>query len=255
MHPATPVAVTVRDAETNTPVPGAEVVLLYPNSDPGTKPRELGGTTNVTGIAQIRGVTSDDGLPQVRITAPGYILEQRGLPGDTLHTIKANNSFWAFTSHQDPVELALFVYHGPVAAIELTVPIGYRGLIKADVRIREDIVYPRDQRIFAGTVVDGAVQVDGSPLLRSEYKPVFRARYADDTPVPMSVQDNEVGFRWLRTEGRTELFVIGTRAELEGFRRATDKAPTSDSGGKKSGGSGGGGGKRGGGGGNGGGGQ
>ncbi len=248
MHPSTPVAVTVRDAETNAPVPGAEVVFLYPASEPTEKTRDLKATANASGIAQIRDVTSDDGLPQVKITAPGYILEQKGLPGDALRTIKEKNSLWSSSNHSDPVELAMYVYHGPAAAIELTVPVGYRGMIKADVRIREDIVYPREQRIFSGTVVDGAVQVDGSPLLRSEYKPMFRARYADETPVPMNVQDNEVGFRWLRTEGRTEIFVVGTRAEWEGFRRATDKAIAADSGGKKSGG-GGGGGKRGGGGG------
>jgi uncharacterized membrane protein YgcG len=250
MHPSTPVSVAVWDVETKAPVPGAEVAFLYPTSDPSAKSRDLTGTTNASGIAQVRGVTTDDGLPQVKITAPGYILEQKGLPGDALRSIKENNSFWS--SHHNTVELALFVYHGPSAAIELTVPVGYRGMIKADVRVREDIVYPRDQRVFTGIVADGAVQVDGSPLLRSEYKPVFRARYADDTPVPMNVQDNEVGFRWLRTEGRTEIFVIGTRAEWEGFRRATDKTNAADSGGKKNGGSGSGGGRRGGGGGSGG---
>jgi uncharacterized membrane protein YgcG len=249
MHPSSPVAVSVLDAETNAAVPGAEVVLLYPTSDPSAKSRDITATTNPSGVAQIRGVTTDDGLPQVRITAPGYILEQSGLPGSVLHTIKENNSFWSsFSSRHDPVELALYVYHGPSAAIELTVPAGYRGMIKVDVRIREDIKYPRDQRVFTGTVVDGAVQVDGSPLLRSECKPVYRARYTDDTPVPMNVQDNEVGFRWLRTEGRTEIFVIGTRAEWEGFRRATDKAIAADASGKKNSGSGGSGGRRGGGG-------
>ncbi|HEV3383425.1 MAG TPA: hypothetical protein VG097_01350 [Gemmata sp.] len=245
MHPSAPVAVTVLDAETKTPVPGAQVAFLYPTSDSSEKTRDITGTTNASGVAQISGVSTDDGLPQVRITAPGYVLEQSGLPGSALHSIKENNSFWSsFSSHRDPVELPLYVFHGPSAAIELTVPAGYRGMIKVDVRIREDITYPRDQRVFTGTLADGAVQVDGSPLLRSEYKPVYRARYSDDTPVPMNVQDNEVGFRWLRTEGRTELFVIGTRAEWEGFRRATDKAIAADASGKKSGGSGGGGGGR-----------
>jgi hypothetical protein len=245
LRPSTPVSVTIRDAETKAPVPGAEVAFLYPTTNDSTsKPKDVISTTDATGIAQIRGVTSDDGLPQVKVTAPGYIVEQRGLPGDALHAMKENNSFWSITSHHDPIFFEMLIFHGPPAVIELTVPVGYRGLIKADVRVREDIVYQRDQRLFTGTVVDGAVTVDGSPLLKSDYKPIFRARYGDDVPVPVNVQDNEVGFRWLRTEGRTELFVIGTRAELEALRRSTEKANSGDSGGKKNGGGGGGGGGR-----------
>ena len=79
MHPSTPVAVAVRDAETKAPVPGAKVVIFYPNTDPSTKTRELTATTDASGDAQIRGVTSDDGLPQVKVAAPGYILEQSDL--------------------------------------------------------------------------------------------------------------------------------------------------------------------------------
>jgi hypothetical protein len=242
MQSSTPVAVTVRDAETKAPVPGAKVVIFYPNTDPSVKTRELTAITDASGNAQIRGVTSDDGLPQVKIAAPGYILEQSALRGDALRSIKANNSFWSLANHHDPVEYEMSVYRGPAAAVELLVPVGYRGLIKIDVRIREDIVYPPGQRVFIGTVADGAVQVDGSPLLRSECKPMFRARYTNDTLVPMNVPDNEVGFRWLRTEGRTELFVIGTQADCDNYRRITDKSAAVEATGKKNGGGGGGGG-------------
>ena len=139
------------------------------------------------------------------------------------------------------------VYRGPSAAVELNLPVGYLGFIKVDVRVREDISYPPGQRVFTGAVADGAVQVDGSPFCEANASRCSSARYADDTQVPMNVPDNEVGFRWQRTEGRTELFVIGTRADCDNYRRITDKSAATEATGKKSGGGGGGGGRRGGG--------
>ncbi|HEV3440906.1 MAG TPA: carboxypeptidase-like regulatory domain-containing protein [Gemmata sp.] len=250
MHPSIPVAMTIRDAETKAPIPGAEVVFLYPTDDSSSHARDSTGKTDPNGVAQIRAVSADDALPQVKISAPGYLPEQKGLPGDALRAIKAANPFWSSTSHQSPVEIAMEVYRGPVPTVELMVVNGYRGLIKVEVRIREDVVYEPGQRVFPRNVpTDGSVQVEGPPILRRDHGLVFCARYGDDNALipTQDLKDDEVGFRWLRCEGRTEFFVIGTRADLEKFRRAAVKAGGSDSGSDKS--SGKGGGRRGGGGG------
>lgn len=235
MHPTVPVAVTIRDAETKAPVPGAEVTFLYPADDSGTHSRDATGVTNAGGIAQVRATTDADGLPQVKINAANYIADQRMLPGDALRAIRSSSS-WPFTGRTDPVEVSLDVYRGPMPVIDLIVPNGYRGLIKVDVRIREDVAYEQGQRVFRYNVPpDGLVQADGPPILRS-CKPVYFARHLDDTRVPTEVRDDEVGFRWLRAEGRTEVFVIGTKGEWESYRRAGDKGSGSDPGTGKSGG-------------------
>jgi len=250
MHPSIPVAVTIRDAETKAPIPGAEVVFLYPTDDSSSHARDSTGKTDPYGVAQIRAATGDDALPQIKISAPGYLPEQKGVPGDALRAIKAAESFWSSTSHQTPVEIAMEVYRGPVPTVELIVANGFRGLIKVEVRIREDVVYEPGQRVFPRNVPsDGSVQVEGPPILRHDRGPVFCARYGDDNALipTQDLKDDEIGFRWLRCEGRTEFFVIGTRAELEKYRRATAKGGGSDSGSDK--GSGKGGGRRGGGGG------
>jgi hypothetical protein len=247
MHPTVPVAVTIRDAETKAPIPNADVVFLYPTDDSSSHSRDSTGKTNPSGIAQIRAVTGDDALPQVKVSALGYLTEQKGLPGEALRAIKAADPFLSFASHQNPVEVAVEVYHGPLPTVELIVANGYRGIVKIEVRIREDVVYEPGQRVFSRNVPsDGSVQVDGPPILRYDRGPVYCARYADSNNMisTQDLKDDEVGFRWLRCEVRTEFFVIGTRGEWESYRRSAPKSSGSDSGGGK-----GGGGRRGGGGG------
>ena len=192
-------------------------------------------------------------MPQVKLSAPNYLPEKRGLPGDALRGLKANESMWPFFNHPETVTVTMELYHGPIPEIHLLVPPGYRGQIKVDVHVREDVAYQPGLREFQGTVpADGMVQIEGPPILRHGCGPKFRAIYMDEahTEVPTELGPDEVGFRWVRTEGRTEIFVIGTKADYEKYRRAGDKGSSSnsDSNSGKSG-KGGGGGRRGGGGG------
>ena len=255
MHSSVPVALKIRDAETKEPIPAAEVAFLYPTNDSLSHERDSAGKSNPSGIVQLKAITGDDvPPPQVKVMAAGYLVDQRSLPGETLRAIRGSQSFWSFNATpKAPPEVAVDVYRGPGAVIELTLPVGYRGLVKAEVRIREDVVYQPRQRLFSGSLSeDGVVHIEGPPILRHEYKPDFRAKYTDETLVPTipseaKERNEEVGFRWLRSEGATEVFVVGTRVEWESYRRANDKGSGSNSSNSNSGG--GGKGKRGGGGG------
>ena len=246
MHSSVPVAVTIRDAETKAPIPGADVTFLYPNSsdDSLSHLRDSAGKTNASGIVQIRAITGDDvPPPQIKVEVPGYLSQQKIMPGDTLRAVNSSKSFWPFISPRDPIDLGVELYRGPPPVVNLVVPQGFRGIVKVDVRVREDIAYPFGLRTVSADVPpNGSVQVDAPPIFRHENKPEIQARYADESPLPLIPQnardrDNEVGFRWLRCEGRTEIFVVGTKAELESYRRSGDRGSSSDSGnGKKGGG-------------------
>jgi uncharacterized membrane protein YgcG len=259
MHSSVPVTVRIYDAETKAPIQGAEVALVYPKDD-SSQSHDSSGKTDTTGVVQVKAVSGDDvAPPQIKVSAAGYLVEQKAMPGETRRAVNEAKPFWSFgTAPHASVETALYLFRGPGAVIELSVPVGYRGLIKADVRVREDVVYEPFQRVFRGSVpMDGAVLVEGPAIIRQEYKPIFTARYLDGNPVPGIPQEakernDEVGLRWLRTEGATELFVVGTRAELESYRRSTDRGSGKDSGGSGKSGGGGKGGRKGGGGGGGG---
>lgn len=251
MHPSVPVEVTVRDAETKQPIPSAEVALLYPTTNSDTQPHESKATTAPTGNARLTANAGEDAIPQVRIIAAGYLTEEKRLPGDALRALKAADSLWPF-SQPAPVTLTLDVYRGPDPTIDLTVPAKWRGQVRVEVRVREDIAYEPQKRTFTAVVpTDGNVVMEGPPVLKRGRGPIFFAHYADEahTLVPSEAPDDQVAFRWLRTEGQIEVFIIGTKAEFDSYRRMAVRTGGSDSGsgkggkggGKKGGGGGGGG--------------
>jgi uncharacterized membrane protein YgcG len=232
------VAVTIRDAETKAAIPGAEVALLYPTDDSLSHPHDSTGKTDPSGVAKVQALAGDDAMPQIKIVAAGYLPEQKGLSGEALRAIKAADAFWSSSKNRAPIEIAFEVYRGPAPSVELIVANGYRGLVKVEVRIREDVVYEPGQRNFSRVVPgDGNVQVEGPPVLRYDRGPFFCARYADaNATLPTeNLKPEDIGFRWLRTDGRTEVFVIGNRDEWERYRRAAPKSSGGDSGAGKGG--------------------
>jgi hypothetical protein len=84
--------------------------------------------------------------------------------------------------------------------------------------------WPRGQRDFTYVVPPGAgaVQVIGPPVLRHLFPLNFRAKYADGTPLSTEAKDQELGFWWLKTEGSSQYFLVGTRSDYDDYRRASD---------------------------------
>jgi hypothetical protein len=220
----------VRDIETKKPIPGAEVSFSYPLTRPVGDAPVSSGTTGEDGVVQMRARSNGDVGITITTNANGYLLEETSVLDRDLQATK------------QPARVTVEMYAGPAPTIELVVPIGYRGLVKAEMKIQDDGPCPPDQRAFRYEVQpSGTVQVIGPPFLRRVLSPDFRAVDTDGTPVKRPSDDLEVGLRWLRCEGGYQYFVIGTRSEFDFARRnferedaAQSKPPpsSSNSGGK-----------------------
>jgi hypothetical protein len=58
--------------------------------------------------------------------------------------------------------------------------------------------------------------VTGPPLLRRVLD--YRFKDADGTPLSRQAEAFDVGFWWLRCEGNTQVFLVGTQAEYNAVR-------------------------------------
>jgi hypothetical protein len=108
------------------------------------------------------------------------------------------------------------MYSEPHFQVELILPNGFRGLVKAVVRIEDDAAWVPGQRCFRFEVAPaGDVLVKGPPLLRRVFPPDYRARFANGTAVPQQAGPWEIGLRPLKHEGEVEYFVVGTQDDYE----------------------------------------
>ena len=204
-----PVSVAAVDAETKKPIPGATVRISYPMTASYSAPAALSAATGDDGVAQLRAAVLDDGF-QVEATAPGYLVEERSLAADAVKD-----------AHAAPVVMEM--YAGPAPSVELVVPVGYRGLVRVETRIRDDLPFPPGQRCFRYDVpASGVVQVVGPALFRACRPSMPSTRIA---PLSSDAKDLDVGFRWVKSENGFELYLVGTRFECDACRRA----PTGDS--------------------------
>ncbi len=242
LHGYRPVAVEVRDAETKQLITGADVQVSYPLADSYQAPYPSADTTGNDGVARVKAAPYGDLGVRIAVTATGYLPEQKDVAVAVVQAIEPAHLFEAV--EQRPVNFVLELYTGPLPTVELVVPTGYHGLVKADVQARDDVSCPPGQRLFSYEVPpSGVLTVTGPPLLRRVFAADFRARYADGTPLLRQVKDGAIGLWWLRTDGTTQCFVVGTRDEYIALRGGPgdDAAVGHSSGGK------GGGGRRGGG--------
>jgi hypothetical protein len=191
--------VVVRDAETKAPIPGAEVHLLSTTDIS----RDLAAaTTGPDGSVQLAIQPSKEGGLMAEVHAAGY---QTGEQDVTI--LKTQN--------QAVVE----VFSGTRPTVELVLPPGFRGQVTAKVRVQPDA--PPGRREFAFEVpTSGTVEVTGPAILGHPLGPEFRARYPDGTQLPKDAPDEVIAFRYLRTDGQDQLFVVGTRMEWEEVRKA-----------------------------------
>jgi hypothetical protein len=216
--------IETRDAETKKPIPGASVHISYPMTNPDLAPWDSTGTTGEDGTVRLKAAPYGDLGIRVETTAQGYMFEQKHISSDEVQAIEPAPLFGVAESR--PVSLVVDMYAGPDPAVELIVPTGYRGPIRAEVQVREDARCPAGQRCFTYVVAPtGAVQVVGPPLLRRVVAPDFRARYADGTPLSRQVPDGEPRLWWVQAQGRYQYFLVGTRLEFDNFRRGVPNEP------------------------------
>ncbi|MBN9118770.1 MAG: hypothetical protein J0I06_06360 [Planctomycetes bacterium] len=216
-QPSTPLTVHVRDAETQAPVPGATVRLW--RFGPHAEERETGLTTGADGNATTRLAPPDEGGVMVEVTAPNHLTAQTTLPRDVVDALASAKAFHPYTG--PPLVATVDVFSGPRPTVELVVPNGFRGLIKAEVRVQADRPWPAGQRTFSYTVPpDGVVRADGPAVFGLSAGPEIVAKFADGTPLATEAKPEDVAFRWLRRDGTTVFYAVGTLAEANAARAA-----------------------------------
>jgi hypothetical protein len=232
-----PVAVVTQDAETGKPIAGADVRLSYPLTDSPFGPRDAFGTTGPDGVARLQATPSGDAFFTVSANARGYLLEEIDLPMDAIAAAEPAGPFKS--ADPRPTRLVVKLYAEPGPTVELIVPAGYRGLVKAEFRVQDDAACPPGRRCFRYAVPpSGLVAVTGPRLLRRVFPADFRFRYADGQPLTPEAKGSPVGYWWLKSDGRDQWFVVGTGLEYDAYRRdeAAQEAGRHDSPGRRPGG-------------------
>jgi hypothetical protein len=225
LQPSTPLTVQVRDAETQAPVPSATVRLWRFGTHAADRDQSFTTASDGNALAHL-GPPDDNGV-MVEVIGPGHLSTQKAVPNDVVQALASATFFHPYKG--PPLAVTVEVYAGPRPTAELVVPDGFRGLIKADVRVLPNGSWPPGQRTFTYTVPSsGAVDVSGPPLFALGAGPEIVARFASGAPLPKDPpKGEEVGFRWLRHEGSVMYYVVGTAAD---FAEARSHMPRNDSG-------------------------
>jgi hypothetical protein len=213
-HPA---EVLVRDAETKKPIPDAQVRISYPLTRSSFAPHESTGKTGTDGIARVEIASGEESCILLATAAAGFMSK----PEDISAAAKRQSEppAWFGRTQSSPAHFIVDMYAEPRFCIELIVPTGFRGLVTAEVLYQDEMVAPVGQRCFSSTVQSpGTVQVFAPGVLQ-RFPPIYRARFVDGTPLSEDLDVLKIGFHWLKRDGQTEYFVVGTLTDYERFSR------------------------------------
>jgi len=216
-----PFSVEVRDIETKKPLPGARVHISYPMADSPFAPSDGSKATGADGIAHLQAAPYGEAGIAVDVTAGGYLPGEKSLSVAAVQALAPAHLFE--TVERRPVSLVVELYAEPRPAIELVLPVGYRGVVKAEILIQDDAPCQPGQRLFSGVMApSGVVPVTGPPLLRCLLATDTRARFADGTQVSRQPNETEVGLWWINSESvERHAFFVGTKAEYDSYRRSS----------------------------------
>lgn len=208
-----PLPVLVQDAETLKPIAGAEVQVAYARTEDCQPPPICRAKTSGDGIARLQTVPYGSSGPVVQVSAAGYMGESKYLTAEAIQAIEPvhHND----KADQRPIAMVVKLFADPEPTVELVLPNGYRGLVKAEVAIQADASFPPGQRCFRFEVPEsGVVQVAGPCLLQRVFGTDFRARYADGTALVWQPQDSTVGWWWMKHDNNTQVFLVGTEMDF-----------------------------------------
>ena len=124
-----PMAILVRDAETKQPISGAEVHVWYPLRRDSTGPKEATAPTTADGIARLQASPNEDAGMTVEANARGYMFTEVSVPIETVRELKPVSH--VHTQVPPPASVVLELYAEPHPSVELIVPNGYRGIVRA----------------------------------------------------------------------------------------------------------------------------
>jgi hypothetical protein len=219
MQSSRPVTVFVRDAETKMPIPQASARISYPVGQAFFLPTVSTGLTADDGAVPLRATPVEDALITLEITARGYLDEMTELAPTSIASIEPAHYFEDVRKR--PPAIVVELYAAPRPTIELIVPVGYKGLIKSELEIREDSVSAKGQRTFSVPVdPTGVALAAGPPLLKHVDPSDYVGQFADGTPLPRNAPNPAVGLWWFKHDGDFEVFFVGTDKEFSEFRKA-----------------------------------
>jgi hypothetical protein len=240
-----PLPVQVVDAETKQPIRAASVQIVYPFAPSPWDARGSTGTSTDDGVARLRVSAGDDPAVTLEVAALGYLSDEKPLPAAAVKALEPPHLF-ENTDHRSAA-VVVELYAEPRPTVELVLPAGFRGRVRAAVQVRDDVSPTPGQRKFGYEVAPtGTVDVVGPPILHRVFAPDFHLRYADASPLTQNAKESEVGYWWLKTEGDVQVFLVGTKGDYDAAVRAGEATTVGAS--RNSGGGGGKGGRRGGGG-------
>jgi hypothetical protein len=214
-------SVMVRDAETKKPIATAEVYLCQRLKENEVAPCRAAAFTQADGVAVLRAEPGSEHGYEVQAVAQGYLPEKIDVPAERANGRRqpAGRAPQSADAGHSP-DVIVEVYSAPDFSVELVLPPGYRGLVKADIQIEDNLPLPTGQRCFRFPVsATGDVLVKGPSLLRRVPAQGFRARYGDGPLLGTTMDAETVGFRWLRGAGNQHLFVIGNQLDYETLHR------------------------------------
>jgi hypothetical protein len=213
--------VLVRDAETKQPIPSAEVYLCQCLKDNEIAPCRSRNLTHENGIAQVRAEANGQFGLQVQAIAPGHLVDQVTVPAEVLNgrrqpSGKRDKPAGASGSPDVIVE----VYSEPSFRVEFVLPSGYRGLVKAEIQLQDNVPLAPHQRCFRFDVSrTGEVLLTGPSLLQRVAATEYRARYDNGPLLGERMDAEKVGFRWIKGAGKLQYFVVGTQVDYEVLHR------------------------------------
>lgn len=220
-----PLAVEVIDAESKKPITNAQVKLTYPMAQSGVSLQESTTPVSGDGIARIKVSSTSDYGVILAASADGYLSTDLTISNDSVRHLSAAGVFDR-GDHRAP-NYRLELYAGPDFSIELAVPTGYRGLIRAKPKFEDQFTFRAGLRHFQFNVSsNGQVELAGPAVLRHILPVDYSATFADGTAIAKNADETIVGIKYWKMEGADQLFVVGTKSEIEGFVRTNTPDPT-----------------------------
>jgi uncharacterized membrane protein YgcG len=229
-----PIGVEVVDAETKKPVPGAQVKITYPMSQTGVSLQQSTVAAGSDGVAHVKVASTSDFGIILDASADGYLHDDLNVSSASVQRISPAGMF------ENPDHRAanyrLELYSVPDFSIELIVPLGYHGVVRAKTKFEKDVAFPARQRRFRFEVAkSGTVELAGPAVLRQILPVDYVASFPDGNSLSKIPDDLTVGLKYWKMDGAEQLFVVGTKAEIDGFVRSSS-APSMESSTRSSGG-------------------
>jgi hypothetical protein len=200
-HGEREVAVSVRDAETGRPTPGARVDVRYPHVAVLNAPRAVSGTTGGDGTTTV--VAANFGAQDWAASADGFLADRRLVAG----------------TDKDVRSIEFRLYRVPPPSVVVVVPNGFRGPLMVDRRPTDRWVQGEPgRRAFTFRASPGGyVGIDATPLLIRMNPFAVGVVFEDGSSVPepsTGTGASSVALRHVDLSGARTLFVVGTEADF-----------------------------------------